>query len=83
MSGTAARLYYDDRFDDARVDFVENASTAADEERFFEPAPRRAALHRRACDGARVKGDDFAAASSTSRETRPVLRPARRCSAAT
>ena len=63
-------LYYLDRFDDARVDFVENALRY--EERFFEPASEER-LFAQACALRGVKGDDFAAASEL-RETRPVLR---------
>jgi tetratricopeptide (TPR) repeat protein len=63
-------LYYLDRFDDARVDFVENAQRY--EERFFEPASEER-LFAQACALRGVKGADFAAASEL-RETRPVLR---------
>ena len=63
-------LYYLDRFDDARLDFVENALRY--EERFFEPASEER-LFAQACALRGVKGDDFAAASEL-RETRPVLR---------
>ena len=63
-------LYYLDRFDDARVDFVENALRY--EERFFEPASEER-FFAQACALRGVKGDDFAAASEL-RETRPVLR---------
>ena len=63
-------LYYLDRFDDARVDFVENAQRY--EERFSEPASEER-LFAQACALRGVKGDEFAAASEL-RETRPVLR---------
>ena len=59
-----------DRFDDARVDFVENALRY--EERFFEPASEER-LFAQACALRGVKGDAFAATSEL-RETRPVLR---------
>ena len=63
-------LYYLDRFDDARVDFVENAQRY--EERFSEPASEER-LFAQACALRGAKGDEFAAASEL-RETRPVLR---------
>ena len=67
-------LYYLDRFDDARVDFVENASRY--EERFFEPASEER-LFAQACALRGAKGDDFAAASEL-RETRPCIKSLRR-----
>ena len=63
-------LYYLDRFDEARVDFVENACRY--EERFSEPASEER-LFAQACALRGAKGDEFAAASEL-RETRPVLR---------